>query len=59
LFHTHCEGQADRWKKEQHIHHKTNVTAAPGTGIKQPTTKAKTGVTRCGKNHDEKFKKEF
>jgi hypothetical protein len=37
--------------------HKTNVTAAPGTGIKQPTTKAKTGVTRCGKNHDEKFKK--
>jgi hypothetical protein len=45
-------------KKEQYIHHKTNVTAAPGTGIKQPTTKkAKTGVTRCGKNHDEKFKK--
>jgi hypothetical protein len=42
-------------KKEQHIHHKTNVTAAPGTGIKQTTTKAKTGVTRCGKNHDEKF----
>jgi hypothetical protein len=39
------------------IHHKTNVTAAPGTGINQPTTKAKTGVTRCGENHDEKFKK--
>jgi hypothetical protein len=33
----------------------TDLTAAPGTGIKQPTTKAKTGVTRCGKNHDEKF----
>jgi hypothetical protein len=25
-------------------------------GIKQPTTKAKTGVTRCGKNHDKKLK---
>jgi hypothetical protein len=25
----------------------TDVMAAPGTGIKQPTTKAKTGVTRC------------
>jgi hypothetical protein len=22
--------------------------------FKQPTTKAKTGVTRCGKNHEEK-----
>jgi hypothetical protein len=33
----------------------TDVTAAPGTGIKQPTTNAKTGVTRCGKNHDEKI----
>jgi hypothetical protein len=47
-------------KKEQHIHHKTNVTAAPGTGIKQPTTKAKTGVTRCGKKIMTKnFKKDF
>jgi hypothetical protein len=27
--------------------------------IKQPTTKAKTGVTQCGKNDDEKFKKNF
>jgi hypothetical protein len=36
------------------------TTAAPGTGIKQPTTKAKSGVTRCEKNHDEKFlKKKF
>jgi hypothetical protein len=31
--------------------------AAPGTGIKQPTTKAKTGVTRCKKNHYKKFLK--
>jgi hypothetical protein len=31
--------------------------AAPGMGTKQPTTKAKTGVTRCGKKHDEKLKK--
>jgi hypothetical protein len=27
----------------------TDVTAAPGTGIKEPTTAAKTGVTRCEK----------
>jgi hypothetical protein len=34
----------------------TDVMAAPGTEIKQPTT-AKTGVTRCEKNHDKKFLK--
>jgi hypothetical protein len=38
----------------------TDVTAAQGMGIKQSTTKAKTGMTRCGKNHDKKnLKKKF
>jgi hypothetical protein len=35
----------------------TDVTAAPGTGIKQPTTKAKTGVTLCEKIMTKNLKK--
>jgi hypothetical protein len=40
-----------RWDENELKRNKisTNVTAAPGTGIKQPTTTAKTGMTRCGK----------
>jgi hypothetical protein len=37
----------------------TDVTAAPGTGIKQPTTTAKTGVTRCEKIMTKNLKKKF